>query len=68
MAGMARYGQILLRMNRWLAQIDLVAPGGPSKEAKAESGWSKLVYYSRLLFTYSRLPFTYSRVPKASTL
>ena len=32
---MDRYAQLQLLMHRWLAQIDLVAPGGPSKEAKA---------------------------------
>ena len=32
---MDRYDKMLLLVNRWLAQIHLVAPGGPSKEAKA---------------------------------
>ena len=29
-------GKMLLPVDWWLAQIHLVAPGGPSKEAKAE--------------------------------
>ena len=33
--GMDGYDQIPLPMNRWLTQITLVGPGGPSGEAKA---------------------------------
>ena len=39
---MNKLGKMLLLVNRWLAQIHLVAPGGPSKEAKAEDAWPKL--------------------------
>ena len=33
---------MLLLVNRLLAQIHLVAAGGPSKEAKLEGAWPKL--------------------------
>ena len=35
-------GKMLLLVNRLLAQIHLIAAGGPSKEAKAEGAWPKL--------------------------
>ena len=34
---MNRYDEILLLVNRWLAQIDLAAPGGPSKDANMKA-------------------------------
>ena len=36
---MERYDEILLLMNRWLAQIVLVAPGGHLISHKAVTGW-----------------------------
>ena len=32
MRGIDRYDKILFPMNRWLAQLGLVAPGGPLKD------------------------------------
>ena len=33
--GMDRYDQMLLLVNRWVTQIDLVASGGPLKHSRA---------------------------------
>ena len=35
-------GKVLLLVNRWLAQIHVVAPGGPPKQAKAQRAWPNL--------------------------
>ena len=45
---MDRYDQLQLLMHRWLAQIDLVAPGGPSEDAKAERAWLKSVQFKEV--------------------
>ena len=39
---MLMLGKMLLLVDWWLAQMHLVAPGGHSKEAKAEDAWPKL--------------------------
>ena len=45
---MDRCDQKLFPLNRWLAQIDLVAPGGPSEDAKAERAWLKSVQFKEV--------------------
>ena len=62
---MDRYAQMQLLMHRWLAQIGLVAPGGPSEDAKAGARLTKegtLVLPLYFPFTFPLLslyfPFT----------
>ena len=51
---MDRYDQLQLLMHRWLAQINLVAPGEPFEDALGQS-WSRIGYVS----TPPLLPFTF---------